>query len=74
VVLIVCCATEAPCSSGNCVGDAGAASLAQALEKNTTLHTLDLESEFVMLCLCYVEVDLIVVSCCCGLLLCCVLG
>jgi len=61
VVLIVCCATEAPCSSGNCVGDAGAVLLAQALEKNTTLHTLDLESEFVVLCLCYVEVDLIVV-------------
>ena len=44
------CATEAPCSLGNCVGDAGAASLAQALEKNTTLQTLNLRSEFVVLC------------------------
>jgi len=61
VVLIVCCATEAPCSSGNRVGDAGAASLAQALEKNTTLHTLNLGGEFVVLCDC--GGGLIVVSC-----------
>jgi len=39
------CATEAPCSSGNEVGDAGCAALAGALEKNTTLHTLDLSRE-----------------------------
>jgi len=32
------------------VGDAGAAWLAQALEKNTTLQTLDLGREFVVLC------------------------
>ena len=44
------CATEPPCSSGNVVGDAGATSLARALEKNTTLQTLDLQGEFVVLC------------------------
>ena len=42
------CATESPCSSDNDVGDAGAAWLAQALEKNTTLQTLDLSGEFVV--------------------------
>ena len=50
------CATEPPCSSGNRVGDAGAASLAQALEKNTTLQTLNLCREFVVLCVLFVEV------------------
>ena len=44
------CATEPPCSSDNKFGDAGATSLAQALEKNTTLQTLDLQGEFVVLC------------------------
>ena len=44
------CATEPPCSSGNGVGDAGAASLAQALDKNTTLQTLNLQGEFVVVC------------------------
>ena len=64
------CATEAPCncSSDNHVGEAGAASLAQALEKNTTLHTLYLEGEFVVLC-CDCGGGLIVVyvvvGCCC---------
>ena len=42
------CATEPPCSSDNKVGDAGAAWLAQALDKNTTLQTLLLDSEFVV--------------------------
>ena len=47
------CATEPPCSSGNRVGDAGAASLAQALDKNTTLQTLNLSGEFVVVgCVC----------------------
>ena len=44
------CATEPPCSSGSTVGDAGATSLAQALDKNTTLQTLNLSGEFVVLC------------------------
>ena len=45
------CATEPPwCSSESDFGDAGAAWLAQALEKNTTLQTLDLNGEFVVLC------------------------
>ena len=30
--------------------DAGAAAIARALEKNTTLQTLDLSREFVVLC------------------------
>ncbi len=45
------CATEPPCLSDNHVGDAGAAAIAQSLEKNTTLRTLILNSEFVVLCL-----------------------
>jgi len=49
------CATEPPCSSGNKVGDAGCASLAGALEKNTTLQTLHLLSEFVVLWFCFWE-------------------
>ena len=44
------CATEPPRSSGSTVGDMGAASLAQVLEKNTTLQTLNLSGEFVVLC------------------------
>ncbi len=44
------CATEPPCSSGNEVGAAGAEAFAGALEKNTTLHTLELGSEFVVVC------------------------
>jgi len=44
------CATEPPCSSGNRVGAAGCAALARALEKNTTLQTLKLSSECVVLC------------------------
>ena len=49
------CATEPPCSSGNKVGDAGCASLARALEKNTTLQKLDLGREFVVLWFCFIE-------------------
>ena len=44
------CATEPPCSSDNEVGAAGCAALAGALEKNTTLHTLGLSRECVVLC------------------------
>ena len=44
------CATEPPwCSSGCKVTDAGAAAIARALEKNTTLRALDLSCEFVVL-------------------------
>jgi hypothetical protein len=44
------CATEPPCSSGSKFGDAGAAAISHALEKNTTLLMLDLEDgEFVVL-------------------------
>ena len=44
------CATEPPCLSDCQVTDAGAAAIARALEKNTTLQTLDLQGEFVVLC------------------------
>ena len=43
--IFVCVAAEPAPSSGNDVGDAGAAALAGALEKNTSLQTLDLVSE-----------------------------
>ena len=42
------CATEPPRSSGNGVTEAGAAAIARALEKNTTLQTLDVCCEFVV--------------------------
>ncbi len=41
----VCVAAEPPPSSGNSVGAAGAAALAGALEKNTSLQTLNFECE-----------------------------
>jgi hypothetical protein len=43
--IVVCVAAEPAPSSGNDMGDAGAAALAGALEKNTSLQTLDLGSE-----------------------------
>ena len=43
------CATEPPWFSSG-VTDAGAVAFAQALETNTTLQTLDLSGEFVVLC------------------------
>jgi hypothetical protein len=49
------CATEPPCSSVNEVGDAGCASLAGALEKNTTLQMLILNGEIVVLWFCFLE-------------------
>ena len=47
--LLFCEAAEPPPSSGNAVGDAGAAALAGALEKNTSLQTLNLECESLFL-------------------------
>ena len=55
MVLVVVCATEPPCSSGDGVGDAGAAALAGALEKNTTLQELNLNCECVVLWFCFIE-------------------
>ncbi len=49
------CATEPPCSSVNYLGDAGYAALAGALEKNMTLQTLNLWSEFVVLWFCFLR-------------------
>ncbi len=43
--IVVCVAAEPAPSSDNGVGAAGAAALAGALEKNTSLQTLDLGSE-----------------------------
>ncbi len=64
-------ATEPPCSSGNAVSDAGAATIARALEKNTTLQAFVLQGEFVVLCcVCCGGFDCCL--CCCGLLLVCV--
>ena len=61
------CATEPPRSSDNRLGDAGAASLGQALEKNTTLQSLNLNGEFVVLwCVCGggLIIVYVVVGCC----------
>ena len=44
--LLFCEAAEPPPSSGNDVGAAGAAALAGALEKNTSLQALNLDREF----------------------------
>ena len=43
---VACVAAEAAPSSGNSVGDAGAAAFAAALEKNSCLQTLNLGCEF----------------------------
>ena len=43
---VACVAAEPAPSSGNSVGDAGAAAFAAALEKNSSLQTLDLGSEW----------------------------
>ena len=43
--IVVCVAAEPAPSSGNRVGAAGAAALAGALEKNTSLQTLNLQGE-----------------------------
>ena len=47
--IVVCAAAEPAPSSGNGVGAAGAAALAGALEKNTSLQTLDLGCESLFL-------------------------
>ena len=43
--IVACAAAEPAPSSGNEVGDAGAAAFAAALEKNSSLQTLNLYSE-----------------------------
>ena len=48
-VCVVCVAAEPPPSSDNSVRDAGAAALAGALEKNTSLQTLNLGGESLFL-------------------------
>ncbi len=48
---VACVAAEPAPSSGNSVGDAGAAAFAAALEKNSSLRTLDFDCEaFDFLC------------------------
>ena len=44
--IVACAAAEPAPPSVNGVGDAGAAAFAAALEKNSSLQTLDLCSEF----------------------------
>jgi hypothetical protein len=43
-------ATQHPCSSGSEITDAGAEAIARALEKNTTLQSLDLGGEVFVFC------------------------
>ncbi len=45
VVIVFCVSADCFQSSDSNIKDAGAASLFGALERNTTLHTLDLSSE-----------------------------
>ncbi len=54
------------------MGDAGATSLAQALDKNTALQALDLQREFVVVC-CVLGRGVDFCLWCCGLFLVCVL-
>ncbi len=67
------CAAEPPCPSDNSVGAEGAAALARALDKNTTLQTFNLQSEFVAMILCG-EGCLIGCDVICDIVFDCVLG
>ncbi len=53
---IACVAAEPAPSSGNSVGDAGAAAFAAALEKNGSLQTLDLRCKFLLILILFVEI------------------
>jgi hypothetical protein len=53
---IACVAAEPAPSPGNAVGAAGAAAFAAALEKNSSLQTLDLNSEFFFFLILFVEI------------------
>ena len=53
---IACVAAEPAPSSGNEVGDAGAAAFAAALEKNSSLQTLYLYGEFLLILILFVEI------------------
>ena len=47
--IVACAAAEPAPSSGNGVGDAGAAAFAAALEKNSSLQTLHLGCQFFLI-------------------------
>ncbi len=53
---IACVAAEPVPSSGNRVGDAGAAAFAAALEKNSSLQTLNFSREFFFFLILLVEI------------------
>ena len=53
---VACVAAEPAPSSGNKVGDAGAATFAAALEKNSSLLTLKLSCEFFLILILLVEI------------------
>ena len=53
---IACVAAEPAPSSGNKVGAAGAAAFAAALEKNSSLQTLNLNSEFFLILILFVDI------------------
>ena len=54
--IVACVAAELAPSSGNGVGDAGAAAFAAALEKNSSLQTLDFGCEFFFILILFVEI------------------
>ncbi len=53
---VACVAAEPAPSSDNQVGAAGAAAFAAALEKNSSLQTLNLYSEFLLILILFVEI------------------
>ncbi len=53
---IACVAAEPAPSSGNAVGAAGAAAFAAALEKNSSLQTLNFSREFLFILILFVEI------------------
>ena len=53
---IACVAAEPAPSSGNSMGDAGAAAFAAALEKNSSLLTLKLSCKFFLILILFVEI------------------
>ena len=53
---IACVAAEPAPSSGNKVGDAGAAAFAAALEKNSSLQTLNFCGEFFLILILFAEI------------------
>ncbi len=53
---VACVAAERAPSSDDAVGAAGAAAFAAALEKNSSLQTLDLDGVFLFILILFVEI------------------